>query len=60
MFRAGLGTDNLERANPFYDAVLGALGHTRCDAAGGSDWGDWVGWGRPAVAGNGTTVALRA
>lgn len=75
-----LGTNNLEQAARFYDAVLGALGHTRCDTAGESDWEDWIGWGtyedsgarevalwlcrpfngRPAVAGNGTMVALRA
>lgn len=41
-----LGTDDLARAARFYDAVMGALGHSRCDTAGESDWADWIGWGR--------------
>lgn len=40
-----LGTNNLESAARFYDAVLGALGHTRCETSGEADWEDWIGWG---------------
>jgi catechol 2,3-dioxygenase-like lactoylglutathione lyase family enzyme len=40
-----LGTDDLARAAPFYDAVLGALGHTRCDTSAEADWDGWIGWG---------------
>ena len=40
-----LGTNDHERAARFYDAVLGALGHRRCEA--GDDWeaAGWRGWG---------------
>jgi len=40
-----LGTNNLERASRFYDAVLGALGLSRCDVSQEPDWEGWVGWG---------------
>ena len=40
-----LGTNNLPRAAAFYDAVLGALGLSRCDTSGESDWEGWIGWG---------------
>lgn len=40
-----LGTDDLARAARFYDAVLGALGHTRCEPPGTEEPG-WIGWGR--------------
>jgi catechol 2,3-dioxygenase-like lactoylglutathione lyase family enzyme len=75
-----LGMNNLEQAGRFYDAVLGALGHTRCDTSDEADLESWIGWGtyedngvkevalwlcrpfngKPAFAGNGTMVALRA
>jgi catechol 2,3-dioxygenase-like lactoylglutathione lyase family enzyme len=75
-----LGTNDLERAIAFYDAVMATLGHRRCitedsqwDAIS-AGWGLyeenglrelalWVGKPfdqRPASAGNGTMVALRA
>ena len=40
-----LGTSDPERAARFYDVVLGALGHRRCEA--GADWeaAGWRGWG---------------
>lgn len=40
-----LGTNDLQRAAQFYDAVLGALGLQRCDVSGESDWDGWIGWG---------------
>lgn len=40
-----LGTNNLVRAATFYDAVLGALGLSRCDTTGEGDWDGWLGWG---------------
>lgn len=41
-----LGSNDLSRAGRFYDAVLGALGHTRCSA--GDDAEGLIGWGRYA------------
>jgi catechol 2,3-dioxygenase-like lactoylglutathione lyase family enzyme len=40
-----LGASDPERAARFYDAVLGTLGHRRCEA--GADWeaAGWRGWG---------------
>lgn len=46
-----LGTNQLERAKLFYDAVLGTLGLERCDISGESDWEDWAGWGTYSDAG---------
>lgn len=40
-----LGTNDIERALPFYDAVMGALGHVRCDTSADADWDGWIGWG---------------
>lgn len=40
-----LGTDNLPRAAHFYDAVMGALGLSRCVTEAESDWDGWIGWG---------------
>ena len=40
-----LGTDNLPRAAHFYDAVMGALGLSRCVTEAESDWDGWFGWG---------------
>ena len=40
-----LGTNDLARDVPFYDAVLGALGLSRCDTSGEGDWDGWAGWG---------------
>lgn len=40
-----LGTTDLERSARFYDAVLGALGLTRCDTSAEQDWDGWIGWG---------------
>lgn len=40
-----LGTNDPARATRFYDAVLGALGHRRCNPGGGPQWQDWNGWG---------------
>jgi len=69
---ATLGTNDLDRAVAFYDALLGALGHARLpDGPEG-----WAGWGQdydqgfglwlcapfdgaPARAGNGGMLALR-
>jgi len=41
-----LGTSDPERAARFYDAVLGALGHRRCEV--GAEWeqAGWRGWGQ--------------
>jgi catechol 2,3-dioxygenase-like lactoylglutathione lyase family enzyme len=41
-----LGSNDLERAALFYDAVLEPLGLRRCDTSGESNWDGWVGWGR--------------
>jgi catechol 2,3-dioxygenase-like lactoylglutathione lyase family enzyme len=41
-----LGTNDLARAARFYDAVMGALGHGRCDVSGEPGWDGWLGWGR--------------
>jgi catechol 2,3-dioxygenase-like lactoylglutathione lyase family enzyme len=40
-----LGSNDLERSGRFYDAILGALGLSRCDTSGEPDWEDWIGWG---------------
>lgn len=40
-----LGTNDIARAAAFYDAVLGTLGHSRCNVADEPDWDGWVGWG---------------
>ena len=39
-----LGTNDPARAARFYDALLGTLGHRRCEVSG-EGWGDWTGWG---------------
>jgi catechol 2,3-dioxygenase-like lactoylglutathione lyase family enzyme len=41
-----LGTNDLERAVRFYDAVMAPLGHARCDAGGEDGWEATRGWGR--------------
>ena len=46
-----LGSDDLARAIPFYDAALGALGLTRCNTQAETDWDGWVGWGTYADGG---------
>ena len=40
-----LGTNDLERAMRFYDAVLAPLGLARCDTSGEVGWDGWAGWG---------------
>ena len=40
-----LGTSNLESAARFYDATMGALGHSRCDVEDKAEWDGWIGWG---------------
>jgi catechol 2,3-dioxygenase-like lactoylglutathione lyase family enzyme len=68
-----LGTNNLQRAMAFYDAVLPTLGHARL-----SEYGGWAGYGRngkkeppvlwlctpfngeTATTGNGTMVSFTA
>ena len=40
-----LGSSDLERSCRFYDAVLGALGLSRCDTSGEPQWEGWAGWG---------------
>jgi catechol 2,3-dioxygenase-like lactoylglutathione lyase family enzyme len=41
-----LGTNDPARAGRFYDAVLGALGHRRCNvSADDPEWHNWHGWG---------------
>jgi catechol 2,3-dioxygenase-like lactoylglutathione lyase family enzyme len=40
-----LGSNDLERAARFYDAVLGALGLQRCSTADEANWDNWIGWG---------------
>jgi catechol 2,3-dioxygenase-like lactoylglutathione lyase family enzyme len=40
-----LGSNDLQRAAAFYDAVLAPLGLQRCDTADEPDWQGWVGWG---------------
>jgi catechol 2,3-dioxygenase-like lactoylglutathione lyase family enzyme len=39
------GTRELASAVRFYDATLGALGHTRCNVEHDAAWDGWVGWG---------------
>ena len=43
-----LGTNDLQRALYFYDPVMQALGHTRCDTSSDDidQWQGWAGWGR--------------
>lgn len=41
-----LGTDDPERAARFYDAVMGALGHKRCQVSADPQWQGWRGWGK--------------
>lgn len=52
-----LGTNDLKRAVVFYDAVLGALGLSRCDVSGETEWDGWVGWGTYEDGGR-TEIAL--
>jgi len=69
---ATLGTNDIDRAIRFYDAVFATLGGTRLEAADG-----WAGWGKgyddgfslwlcppfdgqPASAGNGTMLTFAA
>jgi catechol 2,3-dioxygenase-like lactoylglutathione lyase family enzyme len=45
-----LGTNDIARAAPFYDATLGALGLKRCDTSNEQNpdeqsWDGWMGWG---------------
>ncbi len=40
-----LGTNDLRAAARFYDAVLGALGLTRCVVEDDAAWDGWIGWG---------------
>jgi len=40
-----LGTDRPQQSVPFFDAVMAALGHGRCDTSSEADWGGWCGWG---------------
>ncbi len=40
-----LGTNNLDRAAAFYDAVLGALGLQRCDVGAETGFEEMIGWG---------------
>jgi catechol 2,3-dioxygenase-like lactoylglutathione lyase family enzyme len=40
-----LGTDDFQRAVPFYDAALGALGLSRCVTQDETNWDGWIGWG---------------
>lgn len=40
-----LGATDLARSARFYDAVMGTLGHRRCDTSGEANWQEWVGWG---------------
>ncbi|MBF7729680.1 VOC family protein [Pseudomonas sp. N040] len=42
---ACLGSNDLQRAAAFYDAVLGALGLTRCTVAAEDQQDGWIGWG---------------
>ncbi len=65
-----LGIDNLEKSEPFYDAIMGALGHpVFMERPGGKAYGTatstklFIGStfnGEPATAGNGTHVAFLA
>ena len=52
-----LGTNNLARAIPFYDAVLGTLGQHRCVTEDEADADDMVGWGTYEDCGR-TEIAL--
>ena len=40
-----LGTNDLQRAVRFYDAVLAPLGLKRCDTSSEPNWQGWAGWG---------------
>jgi catechol 2,3-dioxygenase-like lactoylglutathione lyase family enzyme len=40
-----VGAADFVRSIPFYDAVMSALGHRRCDTTGEADWESWAGWG---------------
>lgn len=46
-----LGTNDMARAIAFYDAVMGVLGHRRCDTGSEAGWEDWAGWGLYAAHG---------
>ncbi|TLX65433.1 VOC family protein [Stutzerimonas nosocomialis] len=41
-----LGTNDLPRAIRFYDPVMAALGHARCETGDEPGWEDCVGWGQ--------------
>lgn len=43
-----LGTNDLPRAERFYDAVLRPLGHRRVAVEADSAWQGWAGWGHYA------------
>ena len=44
-----LGTNDPVRAARFYDSVLGALGHRRCNVSPDDpEWHNWNGWGTRA------------
>lgn len=40
-----LGSSNFPRSIRFYDPVMAALGHRRCETPGEDDWESWAGWG---------------
>ena len=40
-----LGTNDIERSIRFYDPVMAALGHRRCNEGGVTEAFEWVGWG---------------
>lgn len=40
-----LGTNDIAKAADFYDAVMGALGVSRCLVEGDANFNGWLGWG---------------
>ncbi|HTJ92860.1 MAG TPA: VOC family protein [Pararobbsia sp.] len=40
-----LGTNDIERSIRFYNPVMAALGHRRCNEGGVTDVFEWAGWG---------------
>ena len=46
-----LGSCDLHRSVAFYDPVMAAIGHARCDTGDDSEWDGWVGWGAYSEAG---------
>ncbi|MDR7150662.1 catechol 2,3-dioxygenase-like lactoylglutathione lyase family enzyme [Hydrogenophaga palleronii] len=53
-----LGTNDIAKAADFYDAVMGALGLSRCLVEGDANFNGWLGWG-PDKTGGEASWSLR-